>query len=330
LANAFVGQYAAALSRHGGLRDALHRYGLVRLVDMVLRTAWEALGMQVLHFLGRRPNRGYGWLEALLSPTCYYWFRYSGVIAALKSLASPAESRLIEVASGGSGGMAWALGRHDFGICLVDRSADLLRDARGRGALRVCADACSLPFRDSAFDAAVSLDTVEHLPRTARPIFIEELKRVAKHGIVITCPLESADGLFEAREPDLRLSAVIARGNGVQPGWLQEHLQQGHPTREELLEVLPGAQVIGSDNCEAWLRFALLQQRLFMWLFSGIFYLLFLRRQDTEPPFRQALLVWQKSTWAPNPAWSGGERALATKSNPSESAARASQVTSTG
>jgi SAM-dependent methyltransferase len=329
LANAFVGQYAVALSRHGGLRGALRRYGLVRLVDMVLRTAWEALGMQVLHFLGRRPSRGYGWLDAFLSPTCYYWFRYAEVISALERLAPPAESRLIEVASGGRGGIAWALGRQDSGICLVDRSADLLRDARGRGALRVCADGTCLPFQDNAFDAAVSLDTVEHLPRTARPIFIEELKRVVKHGIVITCPLVSADGLFEARKPDMHLSAAIAKRDGVQPGWLEEHLQQGHPTREELLEVLPGAQVTGSDNCEAWLRFALLQQRLFMWLFSGVFYLLFLRRQDTETPYRQALLVWQKPTVAPKPIWSGGERVLLAKSNPSEFAARASQVTST-
>jgi SAM-dependent methyltransferase len=263
-------------------------------MDIVLRTGWEALGMRVLQLLGRRPNRGYGWFEALLSPTCYYWFRYAGVIAALKGLAPPDQARLVEVASGGNGGIAWALGRRDSGICLVDRSADLLSDPRGRGALRVCADACGLPFQDNAFDAAVSLDTVEHLPGRVRPLFIQELRRVVKLGVVITCPLESADGLFQARKPDSRLSAVIAKRNGVQPGWLQEHLQQGHPTREELLELLPGAQVAGSDNCEAWLRFAVLQQRLLLWLLSGLFYLVFLRKQDAEPPYRQALLVWEK------------------------------------
>jgi hypothetical protein len=298
-------------------------------LDIVVRTGWEALGMHVLRLLGRRPDRGYGWLEAVLLPTYDYWFRYARVIAALKGLAPAKDARLMEVASGGSGGMAWALGRQDFGICLVDRSADLLRDSRGRGALRVVADACRLPFPDYTFDAGVSLDTLEHLPGTARPVFIEELKRVVKRGLVITCPLESADGVFQARKPDLGLSAVIAKRNGVQPGWLQEHLQQGHPTREELLEVLPGAEVTGSDNCEAWLRFAVLQQRLFLWVFSGLFYLFFLRKQDAEPPYRQALVVWQKQPVAPNPAWSWGERALAAKSNRSEFATPASQVTST-
>jgi SAM-dependent methyltransferase len=230
----------------------------------------------------------------LLAPNYYYWYRYAEVIKGLNRFAPAGMVRLIEVASGGSGGMAWALGRRDSGICLVDRSAELLADPRGRGALRVCADACTLPFRQDAFDVAVSLDTVEHLPRAMRPLFIEELKRVARLGVVITCPLESADSLFQAEEPDSRLSMAIAKRNGVQPGWLQEHLQQGHPTREELLAVLPGAEVSGSDNCDAWLRFALLQQRLLLWLFTGFYYLLFLRKQDTQPPYRQVLVLWQK------------------------------------
>lgn len=308
MANKIAGLYAEALKRQGGLRGAVRTYGLVRLSDAVLRTGWEALGMRLLRLLGRRPDHGYGWLEAFLSPSCYYWFRYAGVIAGLNKLAPAGEVRLIEVASGGSGGMAWALGRQDSGICLVDRSTELLADLRGRGALRVCADGCRLPFRDNAFDAAVSLDTVEHLPRALRPLFIEELKRVSKRGVVITCPLESADSLFQAKYPDLHLAAAIANRNGVQPGWLQEHLQQGHPTREELLEVLPGAQVTGSGNCDAWLRLALLQQRLFLWPFTGMYYLLFLRKQDTEPPYRQALLVWRKQPLGRNDTLAGSEK----------------------
>ncbi len=302
MANAFVGLYAAALNRHGGLRGAVRRYGLVRLFDAMLRAGWEALGMRILRLLGRRPERGYGWFEALLAPTGDYWFRYAEVIAALNALSPARKARLIEVASGSSGGMAWALGRQDSGICLVDRSADLLQDTRGRGALRVCADGCRLPFRDNAFDAAVSLDTVEHLPRPARPQFIRELKRVAKRGVVVSCPTESADDLFQAQRSDTRLSAVIAKRNGMPPAWLVEHLQQEHPTRADLSEMLPGAKVTGSENCDAWLRYALVRQRPFMWLFSGLFYLLFLRKHNTKPPYRQALVLWRKGAGAADPA----------------------------
>jgi SAM-dependent methyltransferase len=296
----------------------VRKHGIVRLSDMVLRAGWDALGMWALGLLGRRPVLGYGWLEALLSPSCYYWFRYTDVIAGLNELAPAGEVRLVEVASGGNGGIAWALGRQDSGICLVDRSAELLTDPRGRGALRVCADGCRLPFRNNAFDIAVSLDTVEHLPRTMRPLFIEELKRISKRGVVITCPLESADDLFQAEKPDASLSAAIAERKGVQPGWLQEHLRQGHPTREELLKALPRAQITGSDNCDAWLRFALLQQRLLLWLFTGVYYLLFLRKQDTQPPYRQALLVWDKQKVARDCVLPGEGRVVAAESTPVE------------
>jgi hypothetical protein len=328
MADAFAAKYSAALKSHGGLRAAFHRYGLVRLADAVLRTGYEALGMRMLRLLGRRPGPKYGWFEALLSPARDYWFRYAEVIAALEGLAPAGKARLIEVASGGSGGMAWALGRRDFGICLVDCSADLLRDSRGRGTLRVCADGCRLPFPDNAFEAAVSLDTVEHLPRTARPIFIEELKRVAKCGVVISCPMESAEGLFQARRCDLHLSTAIAKRNGVQPDWLQEHLQQKHPSRDELLEVLPGAEVTGSDNCEVWLRYAQLGQRILMWPFAGLFYQIFLRKQDTKPPYRQALLVWHKPSVGRDHALAGGERAVAAESTSREFGIPESQVTS--
>ena len=272
----------------------MRKYGILRLSDAVLRAGWEAVGMRILRLLGRRPDRGYGWLEALLSPSGDYWFRYARVIAAVDEVAPAHKVRLIEVASGGSGGMAWALGRQDFGVCLVDRSADLLADARGRGALRVCADAGRLPFQNNAFDVAVSLDTLEHLPHGARPMLIGELKRVARLGVVVSCPLESADGLFQAREADLCLSEAIAKRDGVQPGWLQDHLKHGHPRREELLELLPGVQVSGSVNCKAWLRFAILYRRPLMWLFSGVAYLRLLRETDDEPPYREGLMVWWK------------------------------------
>jgi len=64
---------------------------------MVLRAGWDALGMWVLGLLGRRPVLGYGWLEALLSPSCYYWFRYTDVIAGLNMLAPVGQVRLTQL-----------------------------------------------------------------------------------------------------------------------------------------------------------------------------------------------------------------------------------------
>jgi hypothetical protein len=295
MTNTITGKCAAMLDRHGGVGGILRKYGIVRVLDGGLREAWESSGMRILHRLGRGPERSYGWLEGLLSPTGDYWIRYTQVIAALRQLPSGGPRSVVEVSSGGRGGLAWALPGAKLNICLVDWSTRLLSDTRGGKAWRVCADACRLPFADESFDAAVSIDTVEHLPRSLRAPFVKELKRVAKQAVVLTCPLQSDDGVFSAREADLGLHRQIQDRNGVQPEWLMEHIQQGHPTEEELSGLLPGAQITGSENCQTWLRFASLNQRVLLWLFAGLFYSSVLRKQEENPPYRRGLLVWRKA-----------------------------------
>jgi ubiquinone/menaquinone biosynthesis C-methylase UbiE len=266
----------------------------MRLLDGILREGWESIGMGLLHRLGRGPKRVYGWLDALLSPTCDYWVRYTRVITALEQAVPANLRRVVEVSSGGRGGIAWALPGTTLDICLVDWSTELLSDSRGGKAWRVCADACHLPFPDDSFDAAVSLDTVEHLPLRLRDPFLKEMRRVARAAVVVTCPLQSNDGMFQARTFDLSLHRLIKTRKGKQPGWLQEHIDQGHPTVEELSSLLPGAQIIGCENCATWLRFASFYQRPFLWPLAGLLYLAVLRRHDDLPPYRRGLLVWRK------------------------------------
>jgi ubiquinone/menaquinone biosynthesis C-methylase UbiE len=292
--NKLIGKYSAVLKSRGGLMQTIRRHGLIRLLDAGLRETWVSLGVGILRLLGRHPGKGYGWLEAVLFPRCDYWLRYAQVVEGLEASGVGEIRRLIEVSSG-RGGVAWIFRKADFQICLVDRSPDLLRDGRGGKAWRVCADACRLPFPDDSFDAAVSLDTVEHLPTSLRTPFLQELRRVTKRALVLTCPLQSGDGEFQGREFDLQLYREIAQRKGVQPEWLEEHIERGHPTREALREQLPGATVKGSENCMAWVRFSSLYERTFFWPFAGIFYLAFLKKRDTGPPYRRALLVYKKS-----------------------------------
>ena len=85
MTSAIAGKYGVALRRHGGIRGLLRRYGALHLADAALRESWESYGMRVLHAIGRSPAKGYGWLEAILSPTADYWFRYALVLSALES-----------------------------------------------------------------------------------------------------------------------------------------------------------------------------------------------------------------------------------------------------
>jgi hypothetical protein len=291
--NRLLAKYSAVLKSRGGLGRTIRRYGLVRLVDAGLREAWVSCGVRALRLLHRHPGKGYGWLEAVLFPRCDYWLRYAQVLEGMEASTVDEVRRLIEVSSG-RGGIAWVFRKADLQTCLVDRSPDLLQDGRGGNAWRVCADACRLPFPDDSFDVAISLDTVEHLPQPLRAPFLSELKRVAKRAVIVTCPLQSGDGEFQGREFDLQLHQAIARRKGVQPEWLEEHIETGHPTREALCELLPGATVKGSENCLAWVRFTSLYERTFFWPFAGVFYLAFLKQRDTMPPYRRAVLVWKK------------------------------------
>jgi hypothetical protein len=291
-----TGKYMTALRSRGGVLATLRKYGFIRVLDAGFREAWEAAGMRILTAIGHGPRRRYGWLAAILSPTCDYWLRYTHVIRALDSISAGKCTSIVEVASGSRGGIAWALQEAKNGreICLVDYSADLLQDHRGGRAWRVCADGQHMPFADDSFDVAVSLDTLEHLPQSQRAYFLQELQRIAKCGVIVTCPLQSADGIFQARDCDLRLAQIIAARRGTFPDWLREHLEHGHPTHEEVGELLPGAECEGTENGPAWTRLASLYQRNFLWIFAGVFYLLRVRRHDSAPPHRRGLFVWRK------------------------------------
>jgi ubiquinone/menaquinone biosynthesis C-methylase UbiE len=286
-------KYDVLLNNRGGLRALLKRYGVVRLLDAGMREAWIGCGITILRMLGRCPGNSYGWLEAVLFPTCDYWLRYARVVDVLAGIKPGSPLRLLEVSSG-RGGIAWLVRNANFRTCLVDRDPDVVGDARGRDSWRVCADAMSLPFATGSFDVVISVDTMEHLPAGERATFVKELTRVAARAVVITCPLQSQDQEFRAGEFDHQLQQEIATRNGHVPAWLEQHLSEGHPTREQLLQLLPEARITGTQNCDVWLCYASLYLRPFGWLLAGLRYGAMLTERDAVPPYWRGTLVWEK------------------------------------
>ena len=286
-------KYNALLKRRGGLRIMIRRYGMVQLLDAVIREVWVACGMRILRCLGRCPSKGYGWLEAILFPTCDYWIRYSQVLDAIGEFEYGETLRLLEVSSG-RGGLAWVSFNPRLRICLVDRNPEAVGDARGGNSWRVCADAVSLPFSANSFDLVISVDTVEHLPAQSRETFVTELKRVATHAVIITCPLQSEGGEFRAGDSDRRLRAEIEAANGHVPEWLEDHLREGHPTLEQFSRWLPDARVTGTQNCDAWLQYASLYLRRFGWIVAGLRHRASFSKRDALPPHWRGTLVWRK------------------------------------
>jgi hypothetical protein len=87
-----------------------------------------------------------------------------------------------------------------------------------------------LPFDDSSFDVATSLDVLEHLPHERRRSHMEELTRVARSQVIVCCPLGTDAHVAAERE----LSEWYVSVAGRPHRFLEEHLRYGLPTEEEL------------------------------------------------------------------------------------------------
>ncbi len=98
-------------------------------------------------------------------------------------------------------------------------------------------DGDRLPFGDRSFDAAVSLDVLEHIPAAARARHITELVRVARRCVIVCCPLGSPGHIAAEAE----LATEYAETTGERHRYLDEHLETGLPSEEELRSLAEGS-----------------------------------------------------------------------------------------
>ncbi len=98
-----------------------------------------------------------------------------------------------------------------------------------------------LPFEPQAFDLAVSVDVLEHLPVELRPDAITQLVKVTKRAIIITFP----DG-ERARKIDSDFECELKKRKMPLPDWLEEHLAQRYPEAGEITaEIEAAAKTVG-------------------------------------------------------------------------------------
>jgi SAM-dependent methyltransferase len=122
---------------------------------------------------------------------------------------------------GTPGALAGLLPGADVVVANVDPPADVLLSGP------------RLPFEDAAFDAVTSVDVLEHIPPPRRGAHVRELRRVARHTVVVCCPVASPG--HDAAEAEL--AEWYRRVTGRPHRFLEEHLANGLPTATELEEL---------------------------------------------------------------------------------------------
>jgi hypothetical protein len=87
----------------------------------------------------------------------------------------------------------------------------------------------TLPFANDSFDAAVSIDTLEHIPKPDRERFLSEMLRVSRKCIIACAPLGT--GQHSEYEQQLLASGRI---HGQDAAYLREHIANGLPRPDEI------------------------------------------------------------------------------------------------
>lgn len=115
-----------------------------------------------------------------------------------------------------------------------------------------------LPFADQSFDLVTAMDVIEHIPSDRRPLFLSECQRVAKRGVVLSCPIADSGAI----EAESRFQASVRRLTGREEPFLAEHATLGLPSSAAIAAVFEsvGWHLLTMDNnpIDHWLVFNLI------------------------------------------------------------------------
>jgi GT2 family glycosyltransferase/SAM-dependent methyltransferase len=119
-----------------------------------------------------------------------------------------------------------------------------------------------LPFADESFDAVAALEVLEHIAPEDRRFFVSECLRVARRGVVLTCP----NGIPEVEEAEQLAAEAYQLRHGRPHPSLSEHQKFGLPREQEVLAILREWDydhvVLDNAPLDAWLPMMILSENL--------------------------------------------------------------------
>jgi len=149
--------------------------------------------------------------------------RYLPVVSDLENNFK-AGAAVLDVGSGEFGLATYTKGKFD----ITGTDIDFGRH-REKNLKIVKASAEKLPFKDSSFDAVVSVDMMEHLPHHIRKKAVSEMIRVAKGRVYLSFPRGAI-----SRRIDGVISRYYKFTHGAEFPFLREHVQMGLPATNDI------------------------------------------------------------------------------------------------
>jgi SAM-dependent methyltransferase len=164
--------------------------------------------------------------------------RWRHVLA--RYVAAPA--RVLDVGAG-NGAIEMAVAAGGYRVISVDALWN--EQARKLGVTRVVADASKLPFRDGVFDAAISLETIEHLPDVRESS--RELARTLRDGAVVLLTTPPRWRYALARDPHFGIRFLTLMPNAFQRRVAQrryEHVDRIYGSTAQIARAMRPLQLV--------------------------------------------------------------------------------------
>ena len=140
------------------------------------------------------------------------------------------KKRIIDI-GGGTGRLELALKRTD--VYIYDTNNESINIAKQYFENAIIGTGTMIEFEDNLFDWAISVHTLEHIPKNDRKKFILEMIRISKEGIFLNFP----EGGF-AKKVCINFLDRLNK-NGKEPNkWTVEHLETGVPKVEEIMNII--------------------------------------------------------------------------------------------
>ncbi len=158
------------------------------------------------------------------------WLRMRPIKRFFNEIDPQKKLNIIDV-GGGTGRLELRLNRTDVTIYDLDERSIEIASQSFKNA--VVGTGSRISYDDNSFDYAISIHTLEHIPKDQREFFILEMIRISKKGVFLNFP----EGIFAEKLCHNFLSAL--EKNGLEKNkWTIEHLEMGIPLFSEIEAIL--------------------------------------------------------------------------------------------